>query len=511
MKNRLICLLALSLLGFGTYAYASNTSVPVNLGSAATFGVLAGSGVTNVSSATLITGDVGSSPTPAVTGLLATQVIGTLYLTPNPATAQAQLDLTVAYNEAATAPCGTVLTGTDLGGLTLVPGVYCYSSSAQLTGTLTLDAQNDPNAYWIFQMGSTITTATNSSVLLVNGARKCNVYWQVGSSATIGTGSTFVGNILALTSITLDGGTLEGRALASNGAVTIAAQETVDNSGCKACTVFVSSSTAGTVTRVDFPMPYNAGGAKQTLIASGLTSAEGLACNNYKYLYAAQSGIIGGPLQIVKFDETGNHLEQVVGFKKFPLLAASGGPVGLSFQPVTNDLFFSTALSEGLPNTGAWSMVDGSPGQAMLPFAPNGLANGGGETVFLTVGPYAGDFVAVDVANRKVVRVAPPFAAGQPGIDFITSDLSSPYGITVNARGFIFVSNMDGTIEQFASDGSFVGQFASTGYHNMNISYEGRNLMVATADGPIIWIVPDGTQQIVGSIAGGDGITACPH
>ena len=106
--------------------------------------------------------------------------------------------------------------------MTLIPGVYCFSSSALLTGTLTLDGQGSKNPQWIFQMGSTLTTATGSVVSLINGAGKCNVFWQVGSSATIQTGNVFVGTILALTSITLDGGTLNGRALASNGAVTMA-------------------------------------------------------------------------------------------------------------------------------------------------------------------------------------------------------------------------------------------------------------------------------------------------
>ena len=107
--------------------------------------------------------------------------------------------------------------------MTLIPGVYCFSSSAQLTGTLTLDAQGDPEARFDFQIGSTLTTASASSVLLINGADGCNVNWQIGSSATLGTNSTFEGNILALTSITLTTGAniVSGRALARNGAVTL--------------------------------------------------------------------------------------------------------------------------------------------------------------------------------------------------------------------------------------------------------------------------------------------------
>ncbi len=122
-------------------------------------------------------------------------------------------------------PCGVDLTGQNLGGLTLTPNVYCFTSSAALTGTLTLNFQGNPNALFLFKIGSTLTTASGSSVVLTNtGSATCptNLFWQVGSSATLGTGSTFDGNILALTSITMTtGANLTGRALARNGAVTL--------------------------------------------------------------------------------------------------------------------------------------------------------------------------------------------------------------------------------------------------------------------------------------------------
>jgi hypothetical protein len=226
LKLHWLLLLLLSLLAVNAYA------VTVNLGTASTFGLLAGSGVTNTGSS-VIDGDVGSSPTPAVTGFPPGIVIGTLYTTPNAVTAQAQTDLTTAYNTAAGATPTMTLTGTDLGtynaGNPLGPGVYFFASSAQLTGNLTLDGQGNPNAQWIFQIGSTLTTATNSTVSFINGASPCNVFWQVGSSATIQTNSTFGGIIMALTSITLDGGILNGQALARNGAVTISAAETVSD------------------------------------------------------------------------------------------------------------------------------------------------------------------------------------------------------------------------------------------------------------------------------------------
>lgn len=225
MKRHLGLLLLLSLLAVNAYA------VPINLGAADTFGLLGGAGVTNTGSS-VINGDVGSSPTPAVTGFPPGIVNGILYLAANPVTAQAQTDLTTAYNAAAAAACTQDLTGIDLGtfnaGNPLPPGVYCFSTSAQLTGTLVLDGGGNPNAQWIFQIGSTLTTANNATVSLINGASPCNVFWQVGSSATIGLGSNFAGTIMALTSITLNGGALNGRALARNGSVTISAAEFVD-------------------------------------------------------------------------------------------------------------------------------------------------------------------------------------------------------------------------------------------------------------------------------------------
>jgi type VI secretion system secreted protein VgrG len=136
--------------------------------------------------------------------------------------AQAQSDLTNLYNQLARDACTTNLTGQNLGGLTLTPGVYCFATSAQLTGTLTLNALGNPNATFVFQIGSTFTTANGSSVILINSASSCGVAWQVGSSATMGTGSTLPGTIVALSSITLTtGSSLAGRALASNGAVTL--------------------------------------------------------------------------------------------------------------------------------------------------------------------------------------------------------------------------------------------------------------------------------------------------
>jgi hypothetical protein len=199
--------------------FAMPVAAQVVLGTAQTYGVLGGSTVTNTG-ATVITGDLGVSPGSALVGFPPGTRTGATNVA-NAAALQAQNDVTTAYNALAGRACGTTLTG-DLGGRTLVAGVYCFASSAQLTGTLTLDAQGNPNAVFIFQIGSTLTTASNASVVLINGGLACNVSWQVGSSATLGTGTAFQGNILALTSITLvTGASLTGRALARNGAVTL--------------------------------------------------------------------------------------------------------------------------------------------------------------------------------------------------------------------------------------------------------------------------------------------------
>jgi hypothetical protein len=190
---------------------------PVDLGTADDFAVLAGQTVTNLGPSA-ITGDIGVAPGSAVTGLLA--LVGTIHAG-DAVAGQAKSDLANAYLDAAgrTPP---VPVAADLGSLTLAPGVYRSASSLGLTGTLTLDGQGDPNAVFVFQAGSTLTTAASSRVNVVNGAQACNVFWQIGSSATLGTASVFAGNILALTSISMNNGvTVHGRALARNGAVTM--------------------------------------------------------------------------------------------------------------------------------------------------------------------------------------------------------------------------------------------------------------------------------------------------
>jgi len=192
---------------------------PVPLGSDATFAVLAATTVTTIPTTT-INGDVGVSPGNTVTG--APIINGTLHLA-DPTAAQAQLDLTTAYNDAAGRTVGAITVAGNLGGQTLAPGLYKSATSLEVSsGDLTLDAAGDPNAVWIFQMGSTLITTVGRQVILSGGAQAANVFWQVGSSATIGGSSVFKGTIMADQSITLNtSATLEGRALARNGAVAL--------------------------------------------------------------------------------------------------------------------------------------------------------------------------------------------------------------------------------------------------------------------------------------------------
>ena len=198
---------------------AAAQQAPVQLGTAGNFAVLAGQGVTNTGPTT-VNGDLGTSPNPSVTGAGLT-VNGTMHAA-DAVAGQAQADTTIAYNSAAgRTPVTTV--ATELGGQNLKAGVYNSATGTfQITGSLTLDAEGDPNAVFIFQAASTLITASSSNVNIINAGTSCNVFWQVGSSATLGTFSTFRGTILALASITVTTGvTIDGRALARNGAVTL--------------------------------------------------------------------------------------------------------------------------------------------------------------------------------------------------------------------------------------------------------------------------------------------------
>ncbi len=270
----------------------SNTGIAqaattVDLGTADSFAILAGTAVTDVP-ASVITGDVGLSPAAGTNyaGLTSSEVSGTIYAVDstgpdgsagnNPSLlTSAKNDLTTAYLDAAGRTPGTSYGAVDntFGGKTLTSGVYAFghAATANLTGTLTLDAQSDPNAVFIFQASSDLVTASSSVVTLVNGAQACNVFWQVTSSATLGTSSTFVGTIMALTSIGLNtNATMQGRALARNAAVTLD-HNTITKPTCAAATATPTASTSTSTTTSSSPSSSVA--AEATSIASTSTSA----------------------------------------------------------------------------------------------------------------------------------------------------------------------------------------------------------------------------------------------
>jgi type VI secretion system secreted protein VgrG len=213
MKTKYLILSAFVLLaGFLPAANAQG-----NLNSAGSFAVLGGSTVTSTGD-TVLTGNLGVSPGTSITGFYPAGIVnGTIYASDGVAST-AHADAVAAYGIFANEAASQDLTGQDLAALTLTPGVYSFGSGAQLTGLLTLSGTGE----FVFQIGSTLTTASGSSMVLINGAQAGNVFWQVGSSATLGTSSSFAGSILAAASITLNtGASVVGRALAMTGAVTL--------------------------------------------------------------------------------------------------------------------------------------------------------------------------------------------------------------------------------------------------------------------------------------------------
>jgi hypothetical protein len=226
---------AAALVAFALVAQrASAAQPPVKMGTVNAFALLAGSAITNTGPS-VINGDMGVGPGTAAGGFPPGTLNGTAHITDAVASI-AQNDLTTAYNDAAGRGPATAVPA-DLGGLTVTSGVYESASALGLTGAITLDAQGDPNAVFVFKAGSSLTTASASVVRVINGGQACNVFWKVGSSATLGTTSTMVGNVMALTSVSLnDGVTVNGRILARNGAVTLI-NDTITRQPCAPGTI----------------------------------------------------------------------------------------------------------------------------------------------------------------------------------------------------------------------------------------------------------------------------------
>jgi len=243
----------------------ARAAVAPSLGTAQSFAVLGATPNVSNTGPTVVTGDLGVSPAAAVVGFPPGIVIGSIHAGDSVA-GNAQSDNTTAYGVLAGEACNTSFgVPTDLAGMTLTPGVYCFASSASNTGLLMLDAQGNPNAVWVFKIVSTLITGSGSTVTVINGGQNCNVFWQVGSSATLGTTTTFVGNILALTSITLQtGANLSGRVLAQTGMVSL------DSNSVSACALAGGPTPTTLTTQASAPVQLGGAIHDTALLSGGL-------------------------------------------------------------------------------------------------------------------------------------------------------------------------------------------------------------------------------------------------
>ena len=449
----------LASVGFAALLYGASPSLAqISLGTAESFGVLGGSAVTNTG-ASVITGNLGVSPGTAVTGFPPGIVTppSTIH-SADAVAAQAQIDLTTAYNAIIATPTLVDLTGQDLGGLTLTPGVYGFASSAQLTGPLTLNALGNPNAVFIFKIGSTLTTASGSSVLVINGGSNCNVFWQVGSSATLGTTTAFVGNILALTSITLTtGANVDGRVLARNGAVTL------DSNRVTVCPPIVLPPLCPIITLDPTALPPGVVGTaySETRTASGGTAP---------YAYAVSSGtlppglppftlnpltgaITGTPTTVGTFIFTitatdangcsGSQLYSIViaaaAIPPCPPitlspLALPSGPLGAAYSQTvsasggTPPYTFAVTAGSLPPGLPAFTLISSGPSSALLSGTPN---TAGISSFTITATDFNGCLgslaYSILITPCPVITVSPPTLPSWV--------IGTPYSQTISASG----------------------------------------------------------------------------
>ncbi len=261
---------------FLTPTAASAIALPVPLGTTATYSVLAGAGVTNTGNSVLAH-DLGTHPTPAITGFPPGQVGGAIHAA-DAAALQAKSDLLVAYNNAAGQAVDFALPAGIGGGPALLPGVYHATAGVGITGDLILDGQGSSDAVWVFQIPESLTTATSSRILLTNGASACNVFWQIGEDASLGVTTSFVGTLMAENSITVNQGTnVEGRLLAQVGSVTLN-NNRIFLGNCAASTT--GGATAGTTTGATAGTTTSGGLLGGGLVSGGLVTG----------------GVLGGPI-----------------------------------------------------------------------------------------------------------------------------------------------------------------------------------------------------------------------
>jgi hypothetical protein len=451
-----------------------STVVAPNLGAARGFAVLAASTVTNTG-VSAISGDLGLSPGVSVTGFPPGMLAGTMRVT-DPTSAQAQLDLTAAYNDAAGRTLGAIMLAGNLGGMTLAPGLYKSTSSLEISsGDLTLDAQGDANAVYIFEMASTLVTTTGRKVILAGGAQAANIYWQVGSSATLGVSSVFKGNIMALASITANNGAaIEGRLLARTAAVTldnnlvnlpIASVPTVDRTAPIMSSATPWNGATGVAIGSTVTARFNEAMSAASINASTFTLKQGVTTMSGMVSYASGAAIFTPGLNLSPHtlytatittgvaDLAGNHLGASVVWN----FTTASSVVVVPVQPVSLGTFVLLAGST-ITNTGATKVTGDlgvSPGTAVTGFPPGILIG----TLHAGDTPAAQAQVALtasynDAAARSVGAIGVAGNLGgmtlAPGLYKSTSSLEISSGdLTLDAKGnasAVFIFEMGSTL-----------------------------------------------------------------